>query len=87
MDPTFAGHAFDRFTRADPARGRGGAGLGLAIVRAIARAHGGDAHAVNVPGGGLDAWISLPADDPQGGPPPDTPHRPDQAQSGISDPI
>jgi signal transduction histidine kinase len=34
---------FERFGRADPARGRhnGGAGLGLAIVDAIARAHGG----------------------------------------------
>lgn len=36
---------FERFTRGDEARTRdgGGAGLGLAIVRAIARAHGGDA--------------------------------------------
>ncbi|MGH3518757.1 MAG: ATP-binding protein [Haloechinothrix sp.] len=35
---------FDRFVRLDPARGRaaGGAGLGLPISRAIARAHGGD---------------------------------------------
>ena len=31
----------------DSARGRGGAGLGLAIVAAIARAHGGDAGAAN----------------------------------------
>ncbi|MDX6616036.1 MAG: hypothetical protein QOD60_1127 [Solirubrobacterales bacterium] len=39
----FAGNAFERFTRADPARGRGGTGLGLAIVRAITAAHGGEA--------------------------------------------
>jgi two-component system heavy metal sensor histidine kinase CusS len=40
---------FDRFYRADPSRTRdsGGAGLGLAIVRSIMRAHGGDASARN----------------------------------------
>lgn len=38
---------FDRFYRADPSRTRdsGGAGLGLAIVRSIMRAHGGEASA------------------------------------------
>ena len=52
--------AFERFTRGDSARGRGGAGLGLAIVDAIARAHGGDAGAAPRPGGGADVWIELP---------------------------
>jgi two-component system, OmpR family, sensor kinase len=56
----FAGRAFDRFSRADEARGRGGTGLGLAIVESIAQAHDGDAGAVNRPDGGLDAWISVP---------------------------
>jgi len=55
----FAQHAFERFTRADAARGRGGTGLGLAIVAAIARAHHGTAHAVNRPGGGADVWIDM----------------------------
>jgi two-component system, OmpR family, sensor kinase len=59
--PDFSEQAFERFTRADTARGRGGAGLGLSIVRAIAEAHGGTAGALNSPSGGVDAWISLPA--------------------------
>ena len=37
----FLPHAFERFSRADVARAEGGAGLGLAIVDAVARAHGG----------------------------------------------
>jgi two-component system OmpR family sensor kinase len=59
----FIGRAFDRFSRADGARGRGGAGLGLAIVRTIAEAHGGSAHAANAHPAGADVWISLPSDD------------------------
>jgi signal transduction histidine kinase len=61
----FLGEAFERFTRADAARGRGGAGLGLAIVAAIAHGHGGAARACNRPEGGADVWIELPrAPDP-----------------------
>ncbi len=37
----FEGEAFERFSRADGGRRGGGAGLGLAIVRAIAVSHGG----------------------------------------------
>jgi two-component system OmpR family sensor kinase len=58
--PDFLVHAFDRFSRADEARTRGGAGLGLALVDAIARAHGGAATARNLPAGGAEVTISLP---------------------------
>jgi two-component system, OmpR family, sensor kinase len=57
----FLAHAFERFSRADVARTRGAAGLGLAIVDAIARAHGGAASARNLDGGGAEVTISLPA--------------------------
>ncbi len=43
---------FDRFYKHDGSRSRGGAGLGLSIVRAIAQAHGGDAHVASTPGKG-----------------------------------
>jgi signal transduction histidine kinase len=58
--PEFLAKAFERFTRADHARGRGGTGLGLAIVQTIARAHGGRAHAVNHSDGGARVSIELP---------------------------
>jgi signal transduction histidine kinase len=57
----FLPRAFDRFSRADEARGAGGTGLGLAIVDLVARAHGGEAHLANRPEGGVDAWISVDA--------------------------
>ena len=56
--PEFVERAFERFSRADAARGDGGTGLGLAIVDAIARAHGGSAHAANLDGSGADVWVS-----------------------------
>jgi two-component system, OmpR family, sensor kinase len=58
--PEFLDRAFERFTRADPARGGDGTGLGLAIVEAIARAHRGSAHAANRDGAGADVWIEFP---------------------------
>ena len=56
----FLPRAFERFSRADSSRPRGGAGLGLAIVDTVARAHGGLAHAANRDHGGADVWFSVP---------------------------
>jgi heavy metal sensor kinase len=56
----FLTRAFDRFTRVDSARGRGGSGLGLSIVRTIAESHRGSAHITNSDRAGADAWLSLP---------------------------
>ena len=58
--PDFLPRAFERFTRADEARSRGGTGLGLAIASAVAIAHGGSAHAVNR-NPGADVWIAIPS--------------------------
>ncbi len=48
------------FTRLDVARGTPGAGLGLAIVDRIARAHGGHIDLVPRAGGGTEARVTLP---------------------------
>ena len=53
--PELAARAFEPFSRGDAARTGPGAGLGLALVDVIARAHGGSAHVE-----GADAWIVLP---------------------------
>ena len=61
FDDEFLAHAFERFSRgARAGDGVHGAGLGLAIVEAIARAHGGSVAARNRPGGGADVWLTLP---------------------------
>ncbi|MBE0532239.1 MAG: HAMP domain-containing protein [Rhodospirillales bacterium] len=57
------GAVFRPFYRLERSRNRetGGVGLGLAIARSIARAHGGDVTLVNRPEGGLRATVRLPA--------------------------
>jgi signal transduction histidine kinase len=53
---------FAPFQRLDPSRNRdtGGVGLGLAVARNVARAHGGDIVLADAPGGGLLARVVLP---------------------------
>jgi len=55
-------HLFEAFYRADPARARsdGGAGLGLAVVAAVARLHGGTARVSNVQPRGSRFEVDLP---------------------------
>jgi heavy metal sensor kinase len=62
FDPAFLSRAFEPFSRADPSRSRGagGAGLGLAIVRAVAEAHGGSVEAANRPDGGAVVVLRIP---------------------------
>jgi two-component system, OmpR family, sensor kinase len=57
--PDFAERAFERFTRASESRSGDGAGLGLAIVQAIAQAHGGSAAIVDG-ASGATVRIALP---------------------------
>jgi signal transduction histidine kinase len=56
---------FEPFTRVGEGRDRasGGYGLGLAISRRAAEAHGGDIHAANAVDGGLRVTLSLPLAD------------------------
>ena len=63
LPPGAAEHAFERFWRHERSRrgDDGGAGLGLAIVAAIAASHGGRADARDAPGGGAVFEVVLPA--------------------------
>jgi signal transduction histidine kinase len=60
IDPRHLPHLFERFYRADRARSGEGMGLGLAIGRWIAEAHGGRIAAANASKGGALFTITLP---------------------------
>ena len=62
IPPEHAARIFERFHRVDPARAAetGGAGLGLAIVRRIARLHGGDVVFSAVRPSGSRFTLSIP---------------------------
>ncbi len=62
IPPQDAEKVFEPFYRREPSRNRktGGIGLGLAVVRSIARGHGGDVLLENRATGGLTARVLLP---------------------------
>lgn len=66
IDPAALPQLFDRFTRADSGRNRaaGGAGLGLAIARAIAHRHSGAITVASVVGKGSVFTVTLPLSHP-----------------------
>ena len=56
VDPALRTRAFERFTRGDTAREGDGAGLGLALVAAIAGAHGASV-GIDDARPGADVWL------------------------------
>ena len=61
----FAAFTVGAATRPDPANpAASGAGLGLAVVRAILQAHGGTVGVRRRPGGGAVFWLELPIEQP-----------------------
>src|SRR5262249_1542307 len=60
-------HIFERFYQVPAARRGGGVGLGLAIVREIVTAHGGQVHVTSDPGAGTSFHFTLPIPPPTGG--------------------
>lgn len=60
---------FDRFYRGDPARSRGGSGLGLALARSIATLHGGRVDVESTIGRGSCFRVRLPLASPDIGRP------------------
>lgn len=68
LAPEDAARVFERFYRVDASRARsrdqGGVGLGLAIVAAVAQAHGGSATVVSRPGEGATFSVRIPPPGP-----------------------
>ena len=64
FSPDFVTRALERFAKGDDERNATGAGLGLAIVEAIANAHGGRAWVANRENGGAEATIAVPTGGP-----------------------
>jgi two-component system sensor histidine kinase KdpD len=78
LQPGSEEQVFGKFVRDRPRTDRRGAGLGLAICRAIAQLHGGQIGAENRPGCGAGFWFTLPVGSelpPSAAPPSESPTR------------
>lgn len=66
IDAEAAAQIFERFYRVDAGRGRetGGSGLGLSIVEAVSRAHGGSVRHEPTPGSGATFVLTVPLEPP-----------------------
>ena len=78
IPPELLRHIFDRFRSGDGGHPRG-TGLGLALVRAVARAHGGEVEVHSAPGHGSEFELLLPG---PSGPPTLPPPAPAMKDSG-----
>ena len=60
IDAVHLPHIFERFYRCDKSRSERGAGLGLPLVRTVAREHGGRVAVDSHPGAGSVFTVTLP---------------------------
>jgi signal transduction histidine kinase len=61
IPPEEINRIWDRLFRGDRSRSQKGLGLGLSLVRAIVRSHGGDVTVKSAPGAGSTFTVELPA--------------------------
>lgn len=60
IEAEYVPHVFERFYKVDASRSDGGTGIGLAIVKHIAQAHGGDVRVESAPGRGSTFTVTFP---------------------------